>query len=198
MIIFFDIGGTIASNKISPVHFLLKELGLQQSCKDSLKKLLFTQHIDSPYTLNELLAEHFHTGDTLSICKQLWHQQIHESYYINGALTAINCMKSRGYQVASITNIWEPFLIGLHDIPKPVFRSDIIGIMKPDVLLYTHILKVLNIAPSQAIMVGDDIENDIIPANSLGMKTILVGDPDVTIPHNTIVIRDISSLPKIF
>jgi len=48
------------------------------------------------------------------------------------------------------------------------------SITKPDPRYYEQIIQVFGVAPQQCIMVGDRIDNDIIPAKRLGMKTILI------------------------
>jgi HAD superfamily hydrolase (TIGR01549 family) len=52
--------------------------------------------------------------------------------------------------------------------------SEDIGVSKPDVRFFEHILKQCDVPPADAVMVGDRLDNDIIPAKVLGMKTILV------------------------
>jgi 8-oxo-dGTP diphosphatase/putative hydrolase of the HAD superfamily len=48
------------------------------------------------------------------------------------------------------------------------------GLSKPDVRFYELALKEANCLPEQAVMIGDRIDNDIIPAKSLGMSAIWV------------------------
>jgi len=52
--------------------------------------------------------------------------------------------------------------------------QDDFPITKPDPRYYERIIRRLGVAPEQCIMVGDRIDNDIIPAKQLGMRTILV------------------------
>lgn len=48
------------------------------------------------------------------------------------------------------------------------------GLSKPDPELYVVALKQAGCAPGEAVMIGDRIDNDIIPARSLGMRTIRI------------------------
>ena len=50
--------------------------------------------------------------------------------------------------------------------------SGSIGLKKPDPRLLLHSCAGLGVAPSEAIMVGDRIDNDIVPARMLGMVAI--------------------------
>ena len=50
--------------------------------------------------------------------------------------------------------------------------SGSIGIKKPDERFFLTILDKAGFAPSEAIMIGDRLDNDIIPAKRLGIRTI--------------------------
>ena len=51
--------------------------------------------------------------------------------------------------------------------------SAIHGFRKPDVRLFLRACEELGVSPAETIMVGDRIDNDIVPANSLGIYSIL-------------------------
>jgi FMN phosphatase YigB (HAD superfamily) len=44
---------------------------------------------------------------------------------------------------------------------------------KPDVRLFLACCDGLGVAPEASVMVGDRIDNDVVPAKSLGMRTVL-------------------------
>lgn len=46
------------------------------------------------------------------------------------------------------------------------------GITKPDLRIFQIALDRANCKPEEVVMVGDRIDNDIIPANKIGMKTV--------------------------
>ena len=48
------------------------------------------------------------------------------------------------------------------------------GLRKPDPAAFAAACEALAVAPAEAIMVGDRIDNDIAPARTLGMATVLV------------------------
>ncbi len=48
------------------------------------------------------------------------------------------------------------------------------GYRKPDVRVFLDACKALRVRPDECIMVGDRIDNDIAPANTLGMLTVRV------------------------
>jgi HAD superfamily hydrolase (TIGR01662 family) len=51
--------------------------------------------------------------------------------------------------------------------------SGVTGLRKPDPRAFTAVAEALGVAPADCIMVGDRIDNDIVPAKALGMATIL-------------------------
>ncbi|MBW3541388.1 MAG: HAD-IA family hydrolase [Planctomycetes bacterium] len=52
--------------------------------------------------------------------------------------------------------------------------SELVDLHKPDPAFYRWAIQQAGCAPEQAVMIGDRIDNDIAPARSVGMKTILV------------------------
>lgn len=55
-----------------------------------------------------------------------------------------------------------------------VIASAEAGCAKPDPKIFTMALQKAKCEPNEAVMVGDRLDNDIIPAKKLGMKTIWV------------------------
>lgn len=49
-----------------------------------------------------------------------------------------------------------------------------IGLGKPDPRFFEHILQKCGVSPCEALMIGDRLDNDIVPARMMGMKTIWV------------------------
>ena len=48
------------------------------------------------------------------------------------------------------------------------------GVEKPDLRIFQLALERANCKPEEAVMVGDRIDNDIIPAKKIGMKTVWI------------------------
>ncbi len=51
--------------------------------------------------------------------------------------------------------------------------SGIHGYSKPDARLFLRACADLGVAPAECLMVGDRVDNDIVPAKALGMRTVL-------------------------
>lgn len=56
---------------------------------------------------------------------------------------------------------------------------------KPQPVYYEEILAKIGCAPTEAIMVGDSWENDIVPAHSLGLATFWIADDTAVPPDQT-------------
>ncbi len=52
--------------------------------------------------------------------------------------------------------------------------SEDMGVAKPDLLFFQIILDALDIPPCSAVMVGDRLDADVLPAKTLGLRTIRV------------------------
>jgi HAD superfamily hydrolase (TIGR01549 family) len=61
--------------------------------------------------------------------------------------------------------------LGLSEYFEVVAIDDILGYSKPDLRLFEWALAKARVAPANVLMVGDRIDNDIIPAIQLGMQT---------------------------
>ena len=57
---------------------------------------------------------------------------------------------------------------------KYVISSWDVKVMKPDIRIFEYALKTANCQPQEAVMIGDRIDNDTVPAKSLGMKTVWI------------------------
>ena len=55
--------------------------------------------------------------------------------------------------------------------------SELVGIRKPDPGIYRWALEKAGCIPQEAVMVGDRVDNDIAPARSIGMWTVLFRIP---------------------
>jgi HAD superfamily hydrolase (TIGR01509 family) len=52
--------------------------------------------------------------------------------------------------------------------------SGTLGLQKPDPRLFLSACEALGVPPAACLMLGDRIDNDIAPARSLGMRTVLL------------------------
>lgn len=88
-------------------------------------------------------------------------------------------LKERGYRLGIIAS--QPLgseqrlaRFGLRDFFDVICASAEEGLDKPDPALYRRALTRAECAPEDAVMIGDRTDNDVAPAKSLGMQTVLI------------------------
>jgi len=65
---------------------------------------------------------------------------------------------------------------GLDHLFKDVIESSVVGVRKPDPEIFRLGVQALGLEPQETVMIGDNYEKDIVPANSIGCHTFKVGD----------------------
>ena len=63
---------------------------------------------------------------------------------------------------------------GLLEYIDAVFASAEVGLSKPDPEFFKYALKKTAVSPADSVMIGDRLDNDILPAKKLAMKTIWI------------------------
>ncbi len=82
-----------------------------------------------------------------------------------------------------------------------IVDSAIIGFRKPNPKIFEITLNELGVNPKDAVMIGDSYTNDIVPANSIGCKTIWINnkgwDEQIEFNKADFIIKSIKELPEI-
>jgi len=76
------------------------------------------------------------------------------------------------------------------------------GLMKPHPSIFSSALQLLGVGPSEAVMVGDSVRQDIEGALNVGMRAILLNRGDNAAPavigdERVPVIRSLRELPDL-
>ena len=94
--------------------------------------------------------------------------------------------------------------LGIGPYFSVVVGSGDVGMKKPDPAVFKEALARAQCPPDQAVMIGDRLDNDILPAQSLGMKTVWVrqgfgayGDPRMLSKPPDLVIQSMSELEAV-
>ena len=93
------------------------------------------------------------------------------------AVDTIVGLRSRGITVAIVSNGFESTHVpkianlGLKPHLDHVILADVIGHFKPDARIFYHALDLCGCSPDEAIMVGDDLSNDIGGAEAAGIRS---------------------------
>jgi len=90
--------------------------------------------------------------------------------------------KFNGYPMAIVSNgqraFSEPELryLGLHSYFKFVIFSSDVGYQKPDPRIFMSSTEQLGLKPREILFIGDSFDNDITPAERLGMKAMHINE----------------------
>ncbi len=93
------------------------------------------------------------------------------------AMPALRRLQEAGYVIGIVGNqpeAIEPFLRGLGAELALVGSSQRWGVEKPNPSFFERITRELRLPATQIVYVGDRVDNDILPAARVGMRTALV------------------------
>ena len=109
--------------------------------------------------------------------KAPWRSE-YESLF-DGCAAVLEALKARGYRLGVSANqvpgtvkrlkAWG--ILRFFDVIAP---SAELGMAKPDPAIFLWALQEAGCKPENAVMIGDRIDNDILPAQALGMKAVRV------------------------
>jgi len=99
---------------------------------------------------------------------------------------------------AILTNA-APFLFSNLGLEKyfEIFTPMETKTLKPDPKAFLVVLNKLKVKPEEVLMVGDEVERDLIPAQKLGMKTVLVDREDKVKDYSGIKINSLREIKNI-
>lgn len=93
-------------------------------------------------------------------------------------------IRGRMALLTAAPRIWAGNVLAYLDIEN-VFEGNIysgeLDVRKPNPLIFLRIANDLNVPPTNIFSIGDQEYSDIIPAKSIGMKTIRIGSSDDTV-----------------
>ena len=168
--IFFDVGSTLVDETEAYDHRVREMIaGTSITFKefDDVRIALARQGLDG----NSVAIKHF------GLTKTKWHSEDEVPYSdAHGTLVALI---DKGYKLGIIANqkigtaerleSW-----GLRQYFDVIAASAEIGYAKPDKEIFEKAFELARCTAEESIMVGDRLDNDIIPAKALGMKTVWV------------------------
>ena len=166
--IFFDVGSTLVDETKAYEHRLLDAIeGTDITLSQIQEKRIEYQKQNLKGDLEAIR----HYGLPLTA----WHHE-DETPYPDAADT-LAYLKRKGYQIGVIANQTlgtrqRLQQYGLLPYIDEIIASAEAGISKPDPRLFLLALRLAGCIPKEAVMIGDRLDNDIAPANKLGMHTV--------------------------
>ncbi|HEY3329982.1 MAG TPA: HAD family hydrolase [Capsulimonadaceae bacterium] len=105
------------------------------------------------------------------------------------ALSTLEALRERGVKLALITNglvsthVEKVEHLGLEAAFDHVVIADAVGLWKPDQRIFAHALELCGAAPSDAVMVGDNIANDVAGAQDAGIPAFWYNPNSLPLPQ---------------
>lgn len=168
--IFFDVGSTLIDETRAYDHRamdMIENTEISFSEFDRKRIELASQGFDG----NSEAIRYF------GLYKTPWHTEDEEPF--SDALETLDCLRTRGYRLGIIANQvsgtaqrlekW-----GLLKHFEIIVTSAEFGVAKPDRLIFEKALELAECQPQDAVMIGDRLDNDIIPTKAIGMKTVWI------------------------
>ncbi len=166
--IFFDVGSTLVDETEAYNHRareMIKGTDITFEAFDEMRIAYARQGFDG----NSMAISHF------GLVKTAWHSEDEVPY--PDAHDTLTELKDRGYRLGIIANqnsglekrleAW-----GLRKFFDVIASSADIGYAKPDREIFEKALEMAGCTAAESVMVGDRLDNDIVPAKALGMKTV--------------------------
>jgi len=119
----------------------------------------------------------------------------------DGAIEILDYLKQK-YNLHIITNGFEEVQLKkmqkskiLHYFDK-VITSESVGVKKPNPKIFYHSLELANTEPKNSMMIGDNLEADILGAQQIGMQTIFFNYHNKPVNNNTISVNNLIEIKQ--
>ncbi len=167
--LFFDVGSTIVDEHLAYEHRLREIANLANVTYSSVYETAMTF-----YKQNK--KGDLETAKSLGINLPKWHKE--DEILYSDATKCLEILSSR-YKIGIIANqsLGTKERLKQHGIFQYidlVIASAEEGVAKPDKQIFEIALDRSNCKPNNAVMIGDRIDNDIVPAKLMGMHTIWI------------------------
>jgi FMN phosphatase YigB (HAD superfamily) len=181
--VLFDVGDTLVHRPtVGPGRRLAEALGLPAEQARAITRLVFRERFDGPAALAARLRRELGLAGAIDdTVAAIWRAQEEEPVEVPGAVACVTAARAAGARIGVVSNIWLPYLRGFRracpaivPLVESWHLSFEAGVAKPDPALFQAALAALEVRPEEAVMVGDSLEKDVLPAVTLGMRAIWV------------------------
>ena len=168
--IFFDVGSTLVDETKAYEHRILDAIeGTDVTVEQFMEKRL--------YFARQNLKGDLETVKYFGLKLTPWHSEDETPY--PDAEDILIYLRGKGYKIGVIANqpigtagrLEEYGLLRYVDV---VAASAELGVAKPDKEIFNKAFEMAGCTAGECVMIGDRLDNDIIPAKELGMKTIWI------------------------
>lgn len=167
--IFFDLGSTLIDETECERVRILNTVGGSDVTPeefDALYRELCSGNLDG----YNRAREHF------GLAKGAWPTELERLYPgVPELLSSLSKQFSLGIIANQKSGLFDRLdELGIGKYFQVLAGSGDLGIAKPEPEIFLKALELVGCVPSEAVMVGDRLDNDIIPAQALGMHTVWV------------------------
>lgn len=209
-----------------PHYFgLLGQYAEKYMSRDAFLQVLLTAtqtmvaDTDLSMTNRDVFWQSFHRQTGLDAAEmELYFNEFYRTHFLElervvtrrkTAVSLINLCQKKGYKVVIATNPMFPAAavearLTWAGLPLTEFDFDLVTTYenmhatKPNTAYYEEILDKIGVAAAAALMVGDDWENDIEPAASVGCFTYWLPPDNETAPLDAQLVTKYGSLPELY
>jgi putative hydrolase of the HAD superfamily len=138
-------------------------------------------------------------GDTYAAAVEMegrWAQSVHFELY-DDALPVLDWLRERGLLIGLLSNSSRDLheFVAHHNLrADAVLTSHAHGKTKPHESIFRAMLDLLGVAPAEAVMVGDTVDDDVEGARAVGMHAVLL-DREGRYPDVAERLDDLRELP---
>lgn len=156
-------------------EYMIKNIEKEKTNADAFFEKFYSKVFHKPEEINQIFDD-FYTNDFPKIRETTCQNEM--------ILKAVDLLKEKGYELVVATNPMFPKKAILHRIDwAGLKKEDFLFITsfeemhycKPQLQFYEEVLEKINRKPEECMMVGNDVEEDMI-AKQLGLKTYLIED----------------------
>ncbi len=184
--IIFDLWNTLVYNNVkeNPVRRTAKLFGMEANKDFSLRfeDAVERKRYDSVKESMEELCEKFGIEKNDEMIRELvkiWTPDPSEVGIFSDTMESLKSLRKTGVKLAILSNafyyktdlVMKTGLVDLFDVS--CFSHDT-KLIKPEIMSFIDTLQKLDIKPEEALMVGDSMNSDIIPAEKNGIKGVLI------------------------
>ena len=209
----FDIGGDIYSDDVFKQAIFKALNKLSANVDQAAFDQVYNQHLESQSgSLRSKLCQHFlgsldKRDQLMEIATQNWLFTPNDLYQDSKA--CIHEFKNMGVKIGIVAN--QPASVvnslksdQIYDLIDFLGVSAIVGIEKPDKAIFELAIAKLATPANEIIHIGNRIDTDVLPAKSLGMKTVWVrrgeANPNPTpadLKQADLTVDNLTNLPEL-
>lgn len=168
--IFFDVGTTLIDEELAynhRVYEMIKNTNISFEEFNDKRIELSKKGLDG----NSEAIKYF------NLKKTSWYSE--DEILYDYTIEVLEYLIKKGYKLGIIANQKKGLDIRLEKFGilkyfDIVIASEEVGVSKPDIKIFNIALSKIKCLPQECVMIGDRLDNDIVPAKQIGMRTIWI------------------------